>query len=1087
MKKFIQVICVLLLTGSVMAQGNSRLMRFPTIHGNQVVFSYAGDLYSVAKTGGIARKLTSDIGYEMFARFAPDGKHIAFTGQYDGNTEVYLMPAEGGVPTRLTFTATLGRDNIGDRMGPNNIVMTWTPDGKEIVFRSRKQSFNSFVGQLYKVSKDGGLSNELPLPRGGFCSYSPDGSKLAYNRVFREFRTWKYYRGGMADDIWIYDFDSKQVSNITDNEAQDIIPMWYGDKIYFLSDRDRTMNIFVYDTETEEIRKVTNFTNYDVKFPSLGDDAIVFERGGYLYYLDLETEEVSSIPVQISEDFVLSRTELKDVSKMIYTYEISPDGKRALFCSRGDIWTVPAEHGITRNLTKSSGVHDKNPLWSPDGKYIAYISDATGEYELYIIKQDGSEEPVQITDDADTYKYRIRWSPDSKKLAWSDKKLRLQYVDIDSKKVTLVDKSEIWEFNSFNWSPDNKWITYASPQQNGMTKVCLYNLDDKESYEVTQGWYNSGNPVFSNDGKYLFFTSNRDYDLMYSRTEWNHAIGDMSRIYFVTLAKETPSPFAPVNDEVDVKEEEKEGEKGEKENEGKEGEEEDSNDIKVDIDGIQDRILSIPVEVANYRNLQNVGSKLYYSYFSSKGKNSLKFYDLDSQEETDLGVSGGYEISSDGKKMLIGTGGKYAIIKLPSSKIKPNKYLDLSNMKTMVNYHEEWDQIFDESWRQMRDFFYVANMHGVNWEAMKEKYEVMVPYVNNRNDLNYVIGELIGELNVGHSYVSGGDLPKPERIQMGLLGAQLSKDESGYYRIEKILKGENWRKNLKSPLTEVGVDVNEGDYIIAVDGVPTNELNNIYASLINTAGKQVELTTNSSPEVEGSKDILIVPVSGEARLYYYNWVQDNIRKVNEATDGQVGYIHVPDMGPGGLTEFVKYFYPQLTKKALIIDDRGNGGGNVSPMLIERLRREVTRANMSRNVTIPSQTPRQMMLGPKVLLINEYSASDGDLFPYSFKKHKMGTVIGTRTWGGVVGIRGSLPFIDGGDLRKPEFASYSSEESKWIIEGIGVEPDIYLRNDPAREYEGIDDQLNKAIEVILEELEDWEGGIPDIPPGPDKSK
>ena len=1085
MKRLLLFVCSLIFAGLVFGQDAARLMRFPAIHGDQVVFSYAGDLYTVSRAGGTARKLTSFVGYEMFSKFSPDGKHIAFTGQYDGNTEVFLMPSRGGIPKRLTYTATLGRDNISDRMGPNNIVMGWNPDGKSIIYRSRKQSFNSFIGQLFSISVDGGLSEEIPLPRGGFCSYSPDGQKLAYNRVFREFRTWKYYQGGMADDIWIYDFNTKNVANITENDAQDIEPMWYGTKIYFLSDRDRIMNIFVYDTETEETRKVTNFTNYDVKFPSLGDNAIAFERGGYLYWLDLETETVHPIPVQIGEDFVMSRPELKDVSSQVYTYEIAPDGKRALFSARGDIWTVPAEHGITRNLTKSSGVHDRNPLWSPDGKYIAYISDATGEYEIYIINQDGNESPIQLTDRADTYKYRLRWSPDSKKLIFSDKKLRLQYIDIDSKKVTLIEKSDIWEFNSFDWSPDSKWITYAQPQQNGMTKVCIYNLDDNKTFDITQGWYSSGDPIFSKDGKYIFFNSNRDYDLIYSRTEWNHAIGDMGRIYLVTLAKETPSPFAPENDEVAVKEDKKE--EGDKENKEKSGDnEEKSDDIKVDIDGIQDRIIALPVEVANYGGLQSTGTKLYYNYYSSSKGSSTKVFDLKSQKETDLNFKGGFEISADGEKMLVGTGAKYAIIDLPSSKIKPDKYLDLSNMKAMVNYHEEWDQIFDESWRQMRDFFYMEDMHGVNWEAMKEKYSVMLPYVNNRNDLNYLIGEMIGELSVGHAYVNGGDLPKPERIKMGLLGAELSRDNSGYYRIDKILKGENWRRNLKSPLTEVGIDISEGDYIIAVDGISTSGMINIYSALVNTAGEQVKLTINSSADENGSRDVLIIPISNESKLYYFNWVQDNIRKVNEATDGQVGYIHVPDMGPEGLTEFVKYFYPQLTKKALIIDDRGNGGGNVSPMLIERLRREITRSNMVRNATIPTQTPRQMMLGPKVMLINQYSASDGDLFPYSFKKHQMGTVIGTRTWGGVVGIRGSLPFIDGGALRKPEFASYSSDESKWIIEGIGVEPDIWVRNDPAREYAGTDDQLNKAIEVIMEQLKEYEG-LPDIPDGPDKSR
>ncbi len=1086
MRKTIFTLAMLAISiGFLSAQTETGLLRFPTIHGDQVVFSYAGDLYTVAKAGGIARKLTNHEGYEMFARFSPDGNQLAFTAQYDGNTEVYLMPSQGGVPVRLTYTATLGRDDISDRMGPNNIVMTWTPDGKNIVYRSRKQSFNDFTGQLFQVSKDGGLSTELPFPRGGFCSYSEDGKKMAYNRVFREFRTWKYYRGGMADDIWIFDFQQRTTTNITNNDAQDIIPMWYEDRIYFLSDRDRTMNLFVYNMTTGDTKKVTSFTDYDIKFPSLGDDAIVFEKGGFLYYLDLATEQARKITVQIADDFLCGRNELVDASKHIVSYEISPDGKRALFWARGDIWTVPAENGITRNLTKSPGVHDRNPLWSPDGKYIAYISDQTGEDEIYIIKQDGSEVPVAITSNGDTYKYSLIWSPDSKKLMWADKKLRLQYVDIESQKITEVEQSKVGEFYSYVFSPDSKWIAFCRPVTTGMNPLCLYNLESKQTREVTDEWYGTSSPAFSENGKYLFFVSDRDFNPIYSHVEWNYAYQDMHRVYMVTLTRDTPSPFAPVNDEVTVKTEDTAAKEEPKTPSGdKPGTE--KKDIIVDFDGIGQRVIGLPVPAGIYRSLRSVGEKVYYGYYSSTGSRSLKFFDLKDKKETDLNFEGGFEISADNKKMLVGKGSSYFIIDLPSGPIKTDKPLDLSNMKVMVDFKSEWKQIFTESWRQMRDFFYVSNMHGVDWPAMKDKYGALLPYVNNRNDLNYLIGEMISELNVGHAYISGGDKPQPDRIQMGLLGARLSRDPSGYYKIDRILQGQNWVNTLKSPLTEVGVDVREGDYILAVNGVPTNTMNDIYTSLIGTAGKQVELTVGRKASMEESRDVIVVPVRDESQLYYYNWVQDNIRKVSEATGGEVGYIHIPDMGVEGLNEFVKYFYPQLDKKALIIDDRGNGGGNVSPMIIERLSREVTRSNMARNVQIPSQTPRQMMRGPMVMLINEYSASDGDLFPYAFKKHELGKVVGKRTWGGVVGIRGSLPFIDGGDLRKPEFASYSADDSRWIIEGIGVEPDIYVDNDPAREYDGIDDQLNKAIEVIKEELKNYKE-IPDIPAAPDKTK
>jgi len=1077
----------------VSAQDEARLLRFPAFSGKQVVFSYAGDLYTVEKSGGIARKLTSDAGYEMFPRFSPDGKTLAFTAQYDGNTEVYTMPATGGKPKRLTITATLGRDDISDRMGPNNIVMAWSPDGKDIIYRSRKQTFNDFKGQLFKVSVDGGLSTELPFPAGGFCSYSPDGKKLAMNRIFREFRTWKYYKGGMADDIWVYDFQSKETVNLSNNDGQDIIPMWSGDNIYYLSNRDRVMNLFVYNLSSKQTRKLTNYTDYDIKFPSLGSGGIIYENAGFLYIFDLGTEKSEKINISIADDFDNGRNSLKDASKNINSVKLSPDGKRIVLSARGDVFSVPAKSGITRNITNSSGAHDREACWSPDGKSIAYLSDRNGEYEIYVQKQDGSEPAVQLTTGADTYKFSIQWSPDSKKILWNDKKLRLQFVDVDTKKTTLVEQSKFWEFGDFNWSPDSKWITYSSQQKNGMSIINLYQVDNGTITEVTDNWFDSDQPAFSNDGKYLVFSSRRDFNPVYSETEWNHAYRDMSRIYLITLQKSTASPFAPENDEVKTESSPEPAKETSKEADAKSdktkapAEPKKKVNVVIDLDGIKDRVVSIPTNPGNYYNINVINDAVYYNETSAGDESSsLKIYDLKKKKETELGLGMNFDITADAKKMLIRKQGKYYIVELPGTKITLDESIELGNLKVWVNNAQEWKQIYDESWRQMRDFFYVANMHGVDWPAVKDKYSVLLPYVNDRNDLNYLIGEMIGELNVGHAYVGGGDRRMPERIATGLLGAKLSKDPSGYFKIDKLLKSENWSKDARSPLNELGVNVTEGQYILAVNGKSCKGMTDIYEALINTAGQQVELTVSSGTDEKSGRKVIVVPIRSEASLYYYTWVQNNIKKVSDATNGEVGYIHIPDMGVEGLNEFVKHFYPQLDKKALIIDDRGNGGGNVSPMLIERLQRVVTRANMSRNVSEPGQTPRQMMLGPKVMLIDHYSASDGDLFPYAFKKHQLGKVIGTRTWGGVVGIRGSLPFIDGGDLRKPEFASYSSEESKWIIEGTGVEPDIYLENDPAREYAGIDDQLNKAIELIKEELKNYKA-LPGIPAPPDKTK
>jgi tricorn protease len=1085
MQRILLFVLVLFSTVQAYSQSEARLLRFPTVSKEAIVFSYAGDLYTVARSGGTARKITTDIGNELFPRFSPDGSTLAFTGQYDGNTEVYKMPAQGGVPVRLTYSATLGRDDLGDRMGPNNIVMTWKNDNSGVVYRSRKLSFNDFKGQLFFAGVDGGMSTQLPFSVGGWCSYSPDNSKLAMNQIFREFRTWKYYEGGMADDIYIYDFASGQMENITNHKSQDVYPMWYGNKIYFCSDRDRTMNIFVYDIATKQITKVTNYTEYDVKFPSLGADAIVYENGGYIYVLDLKTGTPSKVTINIADDGAIGRNELVDASKFIEggDYDLGPDGNRLTVTARGDIWTVPAKDGITRNLSKTPGVHERAVTWSPDGKYLAYISDATGEDEVYIRTQDGVGAPIQLTDKGDTYKYSLIWSPDSKKIAWTDKKLRLQYIDIGSKQVTLADQAKTWEHGSVNWSPDSKWIAYTRSDDDFRGKVFLYSLDSKKSTLVTDNWYEASGAVFSPDGKYLYFVSDRDFSPTYSRTEWNHSYADMAKVYFVTLAKATTSPLAPKNDEVMVKVDtsvtsttpaaakEKNAKKKEAEAEGKEMS---TPEVKtavtvIDLEGIQDRVVALPVSAGNYFAISAVEDAVYYMSSSTKSpKAILKVFNLKDKKETEIGEFSSYIISANLKKMILSKEGAYAIIDLPKDKASMDKKVDLSNMKLTVDRKQEWQQIYNESWRQMRDFFYDPGMHGVDWAAMKKKYEVLLPYVNHRNDLTYIIGEMIGELSVGHAYVGGGDVPKADRIQQGLLGAQVSRDASGYFKIDKILKGENWTSSTRSPLTEVGVNVNTGDFIIAVNGVSTKTVSDVYELLTNTAGKTVELTVNSKPDMTGSRKTLVVPTADESDLYYLDWVRKNIEYVSAKTNGQVGYIHVPDMGSGGLNEFVKYYYPQVGKKALIIDDRGNGGGNVSPHIAERLNRKPVFIDMPRNVTLPNTDP-ESAYGPKVLLMDQYSASDGDIFPYRFRALGLGKLIGRRSWGGVVGIRGSLPFVDGGYLNRPEFANYDIEGKTWPIEGYGVDPDIVVYNNPADEFKGKDDQLDKAIEVILEEL------------------
>ncbi len=1080
------------MTSAVFAAEEARVLRFPAISGDTIVFSSAGDLYTVPAAGGLARKLTSHLGYEAFARFSPDGKWIAFTGEYDGNREVYLIPAQGGVPKRLTYTPSLGRDDISDRMGPNNLVMGWTHDGKHVAFRSRMREWNDFNGQLYLASVDGGTPEQIPLPRGGFLSFSPDDKKMAYNRIFREFRTWKRYRGGMADDIWIYDFEKKTVENITDNPAIDIIPMWSGNRIYFVSDRDgaKRVNLYVYDLGTKETRKLTSFTEYDIKFPSLGPKAIVFENGGFIHKFDLASEKVEKVPVLIADDDAAPRSRIVKVGDRPGYFEIAPDGKRALMGGRGEIFTVPAKYGNTRNLTNTPGIHERSAKWSPDGKWIGFISDRSGTDEIWITAQDGMGEPRQITKGGDTYKYQIRWSPDGKKILWDDKMQRLSFVDVATGEVTEVVKAVRWEIGGYSWSPDSLWIAYDKPEVEGMNRIYLYSVASGKTHDVTDGWYNSTGPSFSSDGKYLFFVSDRDFNPVFSATEFNHAYLSLSRIYFVALAGDTKSPLAPKSDETAVIKEEPKADKGAAKP-GAKAEEKPAAaakpaPVKVDPEGLKDRLVALPIDTANYGHITAVGDAVYYMKMGDRDeKPSLAFYDLAELKEKNLGQARDYEISWDGKKMLVNRDFTYAIVDLPKDTVRMDAPLDLSGMETTVDPRREWDQIFDESWRQMKDFFYAPNMHGVDWPAMKAKYRPLAQAVNHRADLTYVIGEMIGELTTGHTYVGGGDLPALPKVKVGMLGARFDRDaKTGYYRIARLLSGQNWDRSLRNPLMDLGVNAKEGEYLIAIDGRDTSKLADMYEALYNTAGKQVTLKLNAAPQEKGSREVVVVPVETENQLYYHTWVAENIAKVDKATGGKVGYIHIPDMGVEGLNEFVKSFYPQLRKKALIIDVRGNGGGSVSAQVAERLMRDVVMFEVGRNGA-PGPDPGMAVLGPKVCLCDEFSASDGDIFPYRFKTLKIGKVIGKRTWGGVVGIRGSLPFLDGGVLNKAEFAPYGLDGKGWVIEGHGVDPDIVVDNDPASEFAGIDQQLNKGIEVALEELKTRGKDVPAVPAYPVK--
>ena len=1025
---------------------NARLLRFPATNSSEVVFSYAGDLWTVPIQGGEARRLTSHIGYEMLARYSPDGKTIAFTGEYDGNREVYSIPASGGEPVRLTYTATNGRDDLGDRMGPNNMVLAWSPDGKKIVFRNR--TGDGFEGLLWTIGPEGGMPRQIPLPEGGWCSYSPDGSQLAYNRVMREFRTWKYYRGGMADDIWIYNPKQGKVTNITNNDAQDIFPMWVGEEIYFASDRDMTMNLFVYNTRTGATEKVTNFREYDVKFPSTDGKTIVFENGGWLYRLNPATKEYNKIPVTLAAEGVYGRTEYRTLKTAdITAVSAAPDGSRVAVTARGEVFDVPVGKGVTRNLTRSSNSNDRGAVWSPDGKWIAWISDATGETELclYDVK---AGETRQLTDGSDTYIRTLQWAPDSKHIYYTDRKNRFVEVSpADGKRRTVMECPEA-EFRGVDISPDSQWLAYTRPAANEMGIVYLRNIASGKEYPVTERWYNSGSPAFSADGKYLIFTSDRDLSPQYSRIEWNYSFQDMSGAYLALLSSRTPSPLIASDPSVSM---EKADAKDKKEDPAP----------GIEPEGIGERIVKLPVKGRSF--YCNEG-KLWYL-----GRGGTRVFDFKSGEDSECCDASMWPVKG-GKKALFRKGGNVFVAGI-GPKVSLKEKADLSRLATTIDFAQEWAQLYNEVWRAFRDGYYLENMHGRDWKAVKAKYEVLLPYALTRLDVNYILGEMISEVASGHCYVTPGDYPKPERIPMGLLGATFSKVADGF-RIDEILEGATYRPELRSPLTEPGLGVKEGDVITAIDGISLKDVDNIYKLLIGKADVFTELSV-------GGRKVVVKPIADEGPLYHYAWVLKNIRTVEKLSGGRVGYIYIPDMGPEGLSEWARYYYPQLDKEALIIDDRANGGGNISPMIIERLQRKAYRLTMRRGSSMVGTIPEGTHTGPKVLLINKYSASDGDLFPWSFKANKLGTVIGTRTWGGIVGISGPLPYVDGTDVRVPFFTNYDAATGQWMVENYGVDPDILIDNDPVKEFAGTDQQLEKAVQVALEQLKDRKP-LPGVP-------
>lgn len=1076
MQKFFALILLFVsLSLSTFGQ-EARLLRYPNTSESQVSFVYGGDIYIAPIGGGAAQRLTSSEGLERYPRFSPDGKSLAFTAEYDGNNEIYTFDLADKFlnPKRITYSFM--ESGTAERQGPDKIIMQWTADGSKIMYRSRHMGWN-LAGQLFFIDRNGGLPEQIPVPRGGFASLSPDGNKMAYNRIFREYRTWKRYSGGQADEIRIYDLKSGKSDNISNTKYQDIIPLWAGNKIYYLSDRDFTMNLFCYDLSTKQTKKITDFNEFDVKFPSLGAKHIAFENGGFIYLMDLATEQVRKIEISITNDFAENRPSIEKVNEKINSADLSPNAKRALFAARGNVFTVPANKGNVENITNEQGVNNRGAVWSPDGKWIAYISDKSGNDEIYIMKPDGTDK-TQLTSNGKFYRYTILWSPDSKKLLSYDNTRNLYYIDIATKKQTNIVKSKIWNISDFDWSPDSRWVAYVDYPESRFGQINIYSLENGKSQPVTSQMFSSYSPKFTPGGRYLIFVSDREFQPSMGNFEYNFQYSHMSNVYGLTLQDTIMNPFAVYENDAEVEDEEK------KKKEKKDGE------IKLEINfnNITDRIFKIPTATGQYSNLVPTKShKLYYIRNEKSKPRAMFYYDFVSKEEKEVGDVSNFTISTDEKNIMFRSGKEYYITKLGEKISTKDGKLDLSQMQTILDRRAEWNQVFNESWRHFRDFFYDPNMHGYDWEAIRKRYETLLPYVNHRNDLTYIIGEMIAELDAGHAYVSGGDQPKVEPIPVGLLGADFE-FASNSYKIKKIYEGMNWESDVRSPLTEPGLNIKEGDYILEIDGVKLDKTNTPHSQLVNKANKFIKVKIGKSANDANARALDIKTISSEKTLRYYDWVESNRRKVDSATNGKIGYIHIPDMMPNnGLNWFVRYFYPQLGKEGLVIDDRFNGGGNVSPLIIERLRRELVIAKYARNMEKVLTNPDAVMTGPMVCIINEFSMSDGDLFPYQFKTLGLGQVIGKRSWGGVIGIYGSLPLLDGSSINKPEVSNFGAD-GKWVLEDVGMVPDLEVDNDPWQEYHGNDQQLNKAIEMVLEQLKtDKKPKLPSVPPLPNKKE
>lgn len=1081
------------------AEAGTKLLRFPDVHGDRVVFTYGGDLWTASTSGGRATRLTAHPGLEFFAKFSPDGQWIAFTGQYDGDEQVYVMPAEGGEPVQLTFYPAAGP--LAPRHGYDHLVYGWTPDGSAILFRSMRDadSAGRTEGKLYIVPRTGGLPEPLPLHTAGAGDFSPDGKKLVYSPLFRDFRTWKRYEGGWAQDLYVVDLASLALEPVSHTVRTERDPMWVGNAIYFVSDRDGVLNLYRFDLVTKTSSQITRETQWDVRWASSDNRSqIVFERDGELVLYRTDTGELRPLDITVPHDGIYRRPGRVSAAKQIESFELSPKGERALFVARGEVFSVPIEKGPVRNLTKSSNAHDRGARWSPDGRTIAFVSDAGGEDQIYLVPQDGSGPVRQLTRGLAAMLQAPEWSPDGERLAFADKDGKVYVVALADGRARQIADDPYGRTFDYTWSPDGKFLAFSLGERNGNRALWIWSLADGQLRRVTDGFWSAHDPAWDPKGKYLYFLSEREFAPQISQIEWNYAGNRMTGVFALALRKDTPHPLPPESDEVKLEPQPaaESSKEAPKKSPGKsEAEKTESKkalpEVRIDFEALSSRVVAIPIEADNLTGLAATEKYLVYSARGAQfygresyAKPQLKLFDFEKRESSTLADDvAGWALSRDGQKLLVRQGQSYQLYDV-KPKGAEKKAVSTAGLMVERNPGEEWATIFQEVWRRYRDFFYVKNLHGYDWNSIGERYARWLPHLAHRTDLNYLIGEMIAELNVGHAYIEGGDFDLPERPKVALPGARFELDRAaGRYRIAKIFAGHNEESKYRSPLTEVGVDARVGDYVLAIDGEELRPGDNPYR-LLRHKTDPVTLTLHSKPSFDGARKVTYRPVTSEASLVYLDYVESNRRWVEERSEGRVGYLHIPDMGAPGAYEFLKWFYPQIRKEGLVVDVRSNGGGNISQWILERLDTKLLGTRFGYASDEPQTYPYTVFHGHLVCLLNETSASDGDIFPARFRKAGLGPLIGKRSWGGVVGISNTGPLLDGGSVFVPMQATNDTDGS-YIIEGHGVDPDIVVENDPAAVLAGRDPQLERGLEEILTRMEKEPRKLPARPPDPVK--